>query len=106
LLVAGKYKNAENEKYIQFGLDIDGKKHFDAELGLKVKDVKYGHIYQPKLYLAINNERIAELSGEIFLLHDQFNWHVTLIVNIFVTLVILFEINTYKMTAHINNFNL
>jgi hypothetical protein len=44
-------------------LDVDGKKHFDAELGLKIKDIKYGHIYQPRLYLAINSERIAELSG-------------------------------------------
>ncbi|XP_069692884.1 uncharacterized protein Apoltp isoform X2 [Periplaneta americana] len=60
----GKYKNTEKEKYIQFGLNIDGKKHFDAELGLKIKDVKYGHIYQPRLYLAINNERIAELSDK------------------------------------------
>jgi hypothetical protein len=63
LFVAGKYKNTENEKYIQFGLNIDGKKHFDAELGLKIKDVRYGRIYQPKLYLAINSERIAELTG-------------------------------------------
>jgi hypothetical protein len=63
LFVAGTYKNTENEKYIQAGLYIDGKKHFDAELGLKLKDVKYGHIYQPRLYLAINSERIAELTG-------------------------------------------
>ncbi|PSN49824.1 hypothetical protein C0J52_08839 [Blattella germanica] len=60
-----KYKNMEKEKYLQFGLNIDGKRHFDAELGLKIKDVKYGHIYQPRLYLAINNERIAELSGTL-----------------------------------------
>jgi hypothetical protein len=63
LFVTGKYKNTENEKYIQVGLNIDGKKHFDAELGLKIKDVRYGHIYQPRLYLAINSERIAELTG-------------------------------------------
>lgn len=63
MFVAGTYKNTENEKYIQVGLYIDGKKHFDAELGLKQKDVKYGHIYQPRLYLAINSERIAELTG-------------------------------------------
>lgn len=62
-LVAGKYKNTENEKYIQFGLNIDGKKHFDAEVGLKIKQIKYGYSYQPKFYLGINNERIAELSG-------------------------------------------
>jgi hypothetical protein len=63
LFVTGKYKNTENDKYIQVGLNIDGKKHFDAELGLKIKDVRYGHIYQPRLYLAINSERIAELTG-------------------------------------------
>jgi len=63
LFVAGTYKNTENEKYIQVSLYIDGKKHFDAELGLKLKDVRYGHIYQPRLYLAINSERIAEMSG-------------------------------------------
>jgi hypothetical protein len=63
LFISGKYKNTENEKYIQFGLNIDGKKHFDAELGLKIKDVRYGRIYQPRLYLAINSEKIAELTG-------------------------------------------
>jgi hypothetical protein len=92
LLIAGKYKNTENEKYIQFGLNIDGKKHFDAELGLKIKDVKYGHIYHPKLYLAINNERIAELSGEIFLLHNQFNLYVILVIKICETLMSVFAI--------------
>lgn len=91
MLVAGKYKNTEKEKYIQFGLNIDGKKHFDAELGLKIKDVKYGHIYHPKLYLTINNERIAELSGDIFLLHNQCNLHVTLVIKICVTLISAFE---------------
>jgi hypothetical protein len=73
-------------------MNIDGKKHFDAELGLKVKDVKYGHIYQPKLYLAINNERIAELSGEVFLLRNQFSLHMTLIIKISGTFMIVFEI--------------
>jgi hypothetical protein len=63
LFVAGTYKNTENEKYIQASLYIDGKKHFDAELGLKLKDVKYGRSYHPRLYLAINSERIAELTG-------------------------------------------
>jgi len=61
----GTYKNTENEKYIQASLYIDGKKHFDAELGLILKDVRYGRIYQPKLYLAINSERIAELTGSL-----------------------------------------
>lgn len=27
--------------------------------------MKYGYIYQPKLYLAVNEERIAELSGTV-----------------------------------------
>lgn len=36
-----------------------------AQIGVRTKEVKYGHIYQPRLYLAINEEKVAELSGTI-----------------------------------------
>lgn len=34
-------------------------------MGLRTKEVRHGYIYTPKLYLAINEERIAELSGTV-----------------------------------------
>ncbi|XP_066998183.2 uncharacterized protein Apoltp [Anabrus simplex] len=61
----GKYKNTPEEKYINFSLDINGKKHVDAELSLKTVTEKYGLKYYPRLYLAINGTRIAELSGTL-----------------------------------------
>lgn len=62
-LAKGRYKNTEYEKYLQLSLDINGKKHFDAELSLNKRDSKNGFIYQPKLYLGVNNERVAQLNG-------------------------------------------
>lgn len=50
---------------MDFSLDVNGKKQFIAQVGLRTKEIKYGFIYQPKLYLAVNQERIAELSGTV-----------------------------------------
>ncbi|KAK6645660.1 hypothetical protein RUM43_001940 [Polyplax serrata] len=61
----GKYKYTPTEKYLDFSLDVNGKKQFIAQVGLRTKEIKYGFIYQPKLYLAVNQERIAELSGTV-----------------------------------------
>lgn len=50
---------------IDLGLDINGTKHLDASIGYTRKRGNYGYTYTPKLYLGINSERIAELSGKI-----------------------------------------
>lgn len=47
------------------GLDVNGTKHLDASIGYTRKKSNHGHIYSPRLYLAINGERITELSGSI-----------------------------------------
>ena len=59
----GKYKNTAAVKYLELGLDINGKKNFDVLLSLTRDDIKYGHIYNPRFYLGINEERVAELQG-------------------------------------------
>ncbi|XP_043484877.1 apolipophorins [Leptopilina heterotoma] len=64
-LAKGTYKRTDNETFINVGLDINGTKHLDASVGYTVKKVNYGFTYTPKLYLAINGERIAELTGMI-----------------------------------------
>lgn len=64
IIVTGTYKRTDNETFINVGLDINGTKHLDASVGYSVKKVNYGFTYTPKLYLAINSERIAELSGK------------------------------------------
>ncbi|XP_012280436.1 uncharacterized protein LOC105699757 [Orussus abietinus] len=65
LIAKGTYKKSENETLIDVGLDINGTKHLDARVGYSKKNGNYGFTYSPKLYLAINSERIAELSGTI-----------------------------------------
>lgn len=62
--MSGTYKRTDNETFINVGLDINGTKHLDASAGYSVKKVNYGYTYTPKLYLAINSERIAELTGK------------------------------------------
>lgn len=46
-----------------FSLDINGVKHIDLLMELKIEDEKYGRLYLPKLYLDINTKRIAEIEG-------------------------------------------
>lgn len=46
-----------------FTLDINGVKHIDLLMELKIEDEKYGRLYLPKLYLDINARRIAEIEG-------------------------------------------
>ncbi|XP_049847119.1 uncharacterized protein LOC126299332 [Schistocerca gregaria] len=61
----GKYKNTPNDKYLNFGLDVNGRKNFDAEISLKTRPGKYGNTYEPRFFLAINDTRIVELSGRV-----------------------------------------
>lgn len=59
----GKYKDTPDDKYIILELDIDGKKHFDAQLSLKREQSTNGFTYDPYFYLGVNGERVAELNG-------------------------------------------
>nr|CAD7263142.1 unnamed protein product [Timema shepardi] len=61
----GNYRNTENDRYISVSIDSNGKKYIDAEIGLKIKEGKNGHTFQPRLYLAIKSETVAELSGTL-----------------------------------------
>lgn len=70
--MTGTYKRTDNETFINVGLDINGTKHLDASVGYTVKKVNYGFTYTPKLYLAINGERIAELSGNLQIILQLF----------------------------------
>lgn len=69
--VSGKYKYTPTEKYLDFSLDINGKKHMVAQVGLRTRAVKHGFIYYPRLYLSISSERIAELSGSVKVLEKK-----------------------------------
>lgn len=60
---SGTYKRTDSETSLDIGLDINGTKHLDASIGYNRTDGHYGYNYKPKFYLAINNERVAELSG-------------------------------------------
>lgn len=64
-LSLGKYKYTPTEKYLDVSLDVNGQKKFIAQIGLRRRDVNNGYVYQPKLYVAVNGERIVELSGAV-----------------------------------------
>lgn len=53
------------EKYLEFSLQINGKEHMAAQIGLRTRKIKNGYLYLPRLYLAISSERIAQLSGNV-----------------------------------------
>jgi len=59
----GTYKRSDDETFIDVGFDVNGTKHLDASLGYTRTRFNHGYIYQPKVYLAINSERVAALSG-------------------------------------------
>ncbi|CAH1394070.1 unnamed protein product [Nezara viridula] len=61
----GYYRNTPSEKLINFGLDINGVKHIDIQIGVNITEEKYGNTYHPRLLFAINNKRIVSLSGSI-----------------------------------------
>lgn len=63
-LAKGRYKNTLEEKYFVLGLDINGKKHFDARFSLKRSESKNGFTYDPYFYLGVNDDRVAELTGK------------------------------------------
>lgn len=67
----GKYKNTEEEKYLQLVLDINDKKHFDCSISLVRQDSRHGFTYFPKIYLGVNGERVLDLQGECRLPHKN-----------------------------------
>lgn len=60
-----KYKNFVDNKLLECVLDIDGQKHFDTVFSIIRQNQKNGYIYVPRVHIAVNNERIMELSGII-----------------------------------------
>nr|CAH7759075.1 unnamed protein product [Callosobruchus chinensis] len=65
VLARGKYKNTQDEKFIQVALDINNKKHFDALASIKRTRIKNGFSYNPMVYLGVNNDRVLKFSGKI-----------------------------------------
>lgn len=61
----GTYKNTVDEKALEAYLHIDGKKSFALDVGVNRTAIRNGFIFYPRFLLAINNEQIANLSGEI-----------------------------------------
>jgi len=61
--ILGTYKRSDDEAFIDVGFDVNGTKHLDASLGYTRTRFNHGYVYQPKVYLAINSERVAALSG-------------------------------------------
>ncbi|XP_012252389.2 uncharacterized protein LOC105683963 [Athalia rosae] len=65
LVAKGTYKKTDSELSLDLVLDINGTKHFDASVGYTRTEGRHGYTYKPKLYLAINSERVVELSGAV-----------------------------------------
>lgn len=65
VLARGRYKNTDNEKFIQVALDINNRKHFDASASLVRSQIKNGFSYKPKVYIGVNGERVVKLDGNI-----------------------------------------
>jgi len=59
----GTYKRSEDETFIDIGFDVNGTKHLDASLGYTRMKSNHGYTYHPKVYLTVNSERIAAISG-------------------------------------------
>lgn len=59
----GKFKYTDAEKYFQIILDVNNNRKFDALISLETEAVRYGHLYKPKVFLGVNNDRVAELEG-------------------------------------------
>lgn len=62
-LARGLYKNNHNSITSNITLDINGNKHLDAHFEWTIRNETHGHLYIPKLYLAVNSEKVAELTG-------------------------------------------
>lgn len=61
----GLYKNNYDSIISNITLDINGNKHLDAHFQWIIRNETHGHIYLPKLYLAVNGDKVAELAGTL-----------------------------------------
>lgn len=66
VLVHGKYKNTDLEKYLDVGLDIDKQRKFTSVVSLLKAPINFGYNYTPKLFISVNNESVVELEGKLF----------------------------------------
>ncbi|XP_063394239.1 uncharacterized protein LOC134679271 [Cydia fagiglandana] len=64
LKAKGAYLNTANVKSVEASLVIDGRKHFDTVMSLKKTDIMFGYVWLPKAYWVVNDEKIAELTGQ------------------------------------------
>lgn len=60
------YKNLQYDKSLEASLDVDGRKQFDTVMSIQRHDIKHGVVWIPHAYWVVDNDRVAELSGEIF----------------------------------------
>ncbi|GBP16854.1 Apolipophorins [Eumeta japonica] len=61
----GNYRNFPYDKSLEVSLDMDGQKHFDANVSLTRHDIKYGYVWIPQFILIVNDTKVAALSGVI-----------------------------------------
>lgn len=61
----GTYRNTADERALEAYLHINGEKSFALNIGMNKSTIRNGLIYNPRFLLAINNEEIANLSGEV-----------------------------------------
>lgn len=59
------YKNTEDEKLIEAHIHMDGQQSFALEMGMNRSQINHGWIYYPRFTLAVNNDQIAGLSGDV-----------------------------------------
>lgn len=65
LIAKGTYKNSDDQTFLDVGFDINGTKHLDASLGYTRTRLNHGYAYDPRVYLTINSERVAAISGSV-----------------------------------------
>lgn len=61
----GRYRNTPDETALEAYLHINGEKSFALDMGMNTSAIRNGFMYYPRFLLAINNEEIANLNGEI-----------------------------------------
>lgn len=61
----GRYRNTPDETALEAYLHINGEKSFALDMGMNTSAIRNGYMYYPRFLLAINNEEIAKLNGEI-----------------------------------------
>ncbi|XP_053697453.1 uncharacterized protein LOC128744450 [Sabethes cyaneus] len=61
----GIYQNNKNLRRLDMSLNVNDRKYLALEMGYNKTEIKYGMIYNPSLFLSVNNERIAGMAGQI-----------------------------------------